>query len=236
MEIQLVILLAVSCLLLGLVAGLLLSLAFRAAGRRRMLAQVKNKGLVEVVRFWTDKEGKLVIPEVEGKFIKSMDELNRNQTMRLSRLMEQLRMGSTPPPSIAHKQQPTSTSEVVDQVKFQPTQSAQMDELMPPPPPIQPVRVDLMNSLAKTLQPELPTQFSSKSIVAQVDQILQESLLGTELVKKGIRLVESKDQGMLIIVGLEQYNELEEVPNPAVREVIRSAVEEWERRSTSVNA
>lgn len=235
MEIQLVILLAITCLLLGMVGGLLLSLALRDSGRKRKLAKANKQDLVEVVRFWSDKEGKRVIPEVEDRFISSMDELNHVQIARLSRLMDLLRVDNAPPPRDIEQATPATDDLPVSQKRKIEKQAEQLLEYIPPPPPIQPVNVDLMDSVAKSLQPELPSQFGSKSIVAQVDLILQERLLGTELGKKGIRLVETKDKGMLVVVGMERYDGIDEVPDEEVRAAIHSSVEEWEKKAIPTN-
>lgn len=70
-----------------------------------------------------------------------------------------------------------------------------------------------------------------RSIVAQVDDILQELLMDSPLAGKGIRLIEHPDEGMVILVGLERYQAVEDVPEPEIRVRIKEAVARWEAGS-----
>ena len=231
MGIQLTILLAITCLLLGIVSGLILGLLLKAASRRKQLSLGRKEGLIEVVRFWTDTEGKRIVPEVEGKFIHSMDELDSLQQTRLGRLLEQLRLGSSPPAKLVEKPLSIRRRKESAPANQEEELPAHVEELVPQPSPVK-KKIDLVDVLVKTLQPEPPSQFGAQSIVAQVDLILQENLLGTELGKKGVRLVESPDKGMLVYIGLQQYPTIEEVPDAEVQGAIRAAVEQWERKYT----
>lgn len=68
-----------------------------------------------------------------------------------------------------------------------------------------------------------------QSIVAQIDQILQAKIEGTDLEERGIRLVEGTDQRMIIEIGLNKYTEIDAVPDEQVRQLIRISVADWER-------
>ncbi len=67
------------------------------------------------------------------------------------------------------------------------------------------------------------------SIIAQVDQILQELLKNVEF-PQVVRLLEGPDGGIQVVVGLKLYRSVEEVPDPQVQQLIRQAVSEWEKR------
>lgn len=83
----------------------------------------------------------------------------------------------------------------------------------PPPPPSEPVSA--------------PT-----TMVGQIDAILQTKLIGTPLATRGIRLVESAQGGAMVVVGLNRYEGVGEVPEPEVQAVIRAAIAEWENKYT----
>lgn len=68
----------------------------------------------------------------------------------------------------------------------------------------------------------------SRSIVQQVDDILQERLRNTPLNERGIRLTQDLRDGVVIWVGLERFVGLDSVPYPEVTEAVRGAVKEWE--------
>lgn len=71
-----------------------------------------------------------------------------------------------------------------------------------------------------------------KSIVEQIDEILQEKLADTPHADKEIRLVEDPVRGVIVWVGLDHYNGVEAVPDLAVKTILHEAAAEWERRMT----
>ena len=79
------------------------------------------------------------------------------------------------------------------------------------------------------------TPAAPKSIAAQIDEILQEKLESSSLdhlpiERRAIRLMELPGKGMMVMVGLDQYEGVEKVPDPEIRSLIREAVEAWEKR------
>jgi hypothetical protein len=70
------------------------------------------------------------------------------------------------------------------------------------------------------------------SMVAQIDEILQQSLRGTPLEKMGVKLVETPGGGVTVTVGLNHYAGVGEVPNPEVQAAIRAAITVWEKKFT----
>jgi hypothetical protein len=135
-----------------------------------------------------------------------------------------------PAPAAVEKAQPASTPEAA----------------APPPPsasPLTPVRTSLpaepvskpianpIDFFARALQSDVPkANTEPKSIAGQVDEILQEKLVESPLANRAIRLMELPGKGMVVMVGLNQYDGVDAVPDAEVRAVIRSAVAEWERR------
>lgn len=74
------------------------------------------------------------------------------------------------------------------------------------------------------------SQVDLLSIVGQVDDILQKKLANSPLSKKGIRLKEDPQKGMVIWVGLDFYEGIEEVP-VEIRGVIKASIREWEKET-----
>lgn len=72
---------------------------------------------------------------------------------------------------------------------------------------------------------------ATRSIIAEVDAILQDKVIGTPFDKRGIRLLEKPDHTMLIEIGLNKYDGIEAIPSEDIRELIRSCVNEWTYRS-----
>ena len=104
------------------------------------------------------------------------------------------------------------------------------------PEPNQPPKLDLnpVNIFTKAMQSDVKTPATHpESMVTQVDSILQEKLDLAGMQELAIRLAESPRRGMVVMVGLEQYRGIEEVPYEKVRTMIRESVSEWEQRASS---
>lgn len=70
------------------------------------------------------------------------------------------------------------------------------------------------------------------SIVAQVDEILQEMLATSEHANRSIHLSERPECGVLVWIGAQRYEGIDAVPDEDVKSILRAAVKEWERRQT----
>ena len=88
--------------------------------------------------------------------------------------------------------------------------------------------VPLISSLTHPLRKEPADDKVEKSIIAQIDEILQEKLADSDLRDRGIRLMESPKKGLVILVGLDQYENIGDIPDDAIVRVIRQSVSEWE--------
>jgi hypothetical protein len=67
----------------------------------------------------------------------------------------------------------------------------------------------------------------AKSMIDQINTILERKLAESPQGLKGVRLVEGTGGALRVFVGLQSYA-FDEVPDPEVRKVIREAVAEWE--------
>lgn len=68
-----------------------------------------------------------------------------------------------------------------------------------------------------------------KSIVMQIEDILQDMIAGTPLERREIHLSEDPARGVIVSVGVDHFEGIEAVPDPTVKAVIRQAVAEWEQ-------
>lgn len=106
--------------------------------------------------------------------------------------------------------------------------AAQADKPLEPAPKIE--------DSSPTAQPEVEAipnpQPARLSIASQIDEILQDRLEGTPLEGRGIKIMELPGQGLVVMVGLEKYTDLEQIADPDVRRAIGEAVAEWEARNS----
>lgn len=68
------------------------------------------------------------------------------------------------------------------------------------------------------------------SMVEQINRILEDKLAAQPTNVRAVRLAEGPGGTVRVYIGVQGYS-LEEVPDPAIRAVIREAVAEWEARS-----
>jgi type IV secretory pathway VirB10-like protein len=66
-----------------------------------------------------------------------------------------------------------------------------------------------------------------KSMIEQINEILQEKLELEGKDQKGIRLIEAADGSVRVLVGVHSYN-LDDVPDPEIARFIKEAVSAWE--------
>lgn len=85
-----------------------------------------------------------------------------------------------------------------------------------------------LSVFTRALKPKPESKTPSLNVVAQINAILQENLEETPLKQRGIRLEEQSDHSMVVMVGLDKYDSVDEVPDEEVRMVIRQAVSQWE--------
>jgi hypothetical protein len=71
-----------------------------------------------------------------------------------------------------------------------------------------------------------------QSIVEQINAILQERMMNTPLAKRDIRVQESHEGGVEVMVGRTRYETVDDVPDAEIKSAIRAAIEEWERKYT----
>lgn len=69
-------------------------------------------------------------------------------------------------------------------------------------------------------------------IVGQIDSILQARLAGTPLASRGIYLANSPEGGVIVNVGLQKFNGIDEVTDPEIKAALRAAITEWENKYT----
>lgn len=96
----------------------------------------------------------------------------------------------------------------------------------PPATPATPAAKSATNAKAEETQPK------AIGIVGQIDTVLQARLIGTPLEGRGIYLSNSPEGGVVVNVGLEKYNGIDEVPDPEIKAALRAAITEWENKYT----
>ena len=78
---------------------------------------------------------------------------------------------------------------------------------------------------------EIPdSAFKPDSIVEQIDNILQLVLKESGMEDSAVRLMDMPNKGMVVVIGLDMYDEIDDIPDGQIKSVIRQAVWLWENR------
>lgn len=67
------------------------------------------------------------------------------------------------------------------------------------------------------------------SVIDEVNDILQKKLAGSPLAGKGIHLMENHNREIRFWVGLNSYDDVDDIPDEEVRKIIDASVKEWEQ-------
>ncbi len=214
-------LLGVLVVLVVIIAAVLLVVLMVRNSRKSdgAAAPVEEKSrYTPVARLWRDPANNQLLVEQDGRILSSANSLNDTQRSLLKSAGQDLlawaggTLASSGPQISSTRAEP-------------PPKAFDREQFFVPEPPAPVI----------TPPPAAPTAGTPiappKSIVGQIDEVLQEMLAGSNLSNSAIRLVEEPRHGVIVWVGLKRYEGIDAVPDEAVRAMIRAAVKEWERRS-----
>jgi len=214
-ELQLLLLVAFIALAAGTAIGALL-FSGRSAPASKPSEIPKETLRVDLLRVWRDPVRLRLVVGLKGEQASAPAELSPGALDSLRSTLEELNYWSGI--HQAHEQTPEPLP-----VPLTPLTSDGKPARIGPADVIsRAIRAD-----ARKPEPSLP------SIAAQIDEILQEKLAADQSIKRAIRLMEIPGKGMVVMVGLDQFAGVDEVPDADVRALIRESVEEWERRVES---
>ena len=183
----------------------------------------------EVAQLWFDTGDRKFIIQMGENFFKRADDLSPKDRAKLRKVVSGFYHWLELNEKLGQKESRLS----------QPNQSGKLDTVSSTantmtltdkiPPNIDSVWI---NQQTQVLMPDVsPPVLISQSMVSQVDEILQEKIHRAGMEKWAIRLTEFPQRGMVIMVGLEQYDSVDEVPYEQARSIIRKSILEWEQRA-----
>jgi hypothetical protein len=218
MDVTGVIILAAICIVIGFLLGALLISMRRESSSREPSPETTLPESGEL-RLWHRGKDKRLVIVLDGVSYQRDTDLKPEQSQRLIRYIKELQtwMGGMaeipdPSPHLSSDPLPTPADQTVDKVKG---------------PSLNPLQVF---NLPKSSSSQTDQDEFDRSIVTQIDEILQARLEDKPLADRGIRMVEGPDRGMVIEVGLSRYTDIDDIPDKEIRRVIRQSVKEWEGR------
>jgi hypothetical protein len=165
--------------------------------------------------------------ELDKVQVDDPNEISVEQRQRLINLVTQIK------PWMDGKSGPGSAPLPTPQAAPERPTLKSLSAVQPVLPPNNPApKVDALRGLRSLLNNEIktPGKDKSNSIVTMIDEVLQAKLLGTSLLSKSIRLEEGDMGEVIVFVGKERYSAVDDVPEPEIRAIIKSAISDWEKK------
>lgn len=224
-----IILVGLTALLFGGLIGAVIASALRSGGSDS--ARPPSKNLTAALQIWRDRRNGRLLIGMDEELFKAASGLSSRQRSSAQMVLTELQdwLGTKP----ARPSQPASAAPqpVATGAGSAAAASVSAAPVQAPPQPV------LKSAVETPVQPVLQPPTAAKkpeppqSIVAQIDEILQEALPHTVLKNRKIRLVETPGRGMQVVVDGNAYEGVGDVPEPEVRLLIQKCVSRWEKKA-----
>ncbi len=213
-------LIALLCATLGFIAGALVTVLWSERDKQKPESHDKlPEGLDEkqhepLARLWRDRETGDLITEVDGTAYVNEKALSKSQKNELKHLAMNWAgwvMGSEAKPEVV---------------------KAATESLPPVPAPVKEASAVAPQKLAepeKGKKGEKVEEAKPKTMVEEIDEIMQNMIKGTPLENRGVRIAQDR-LGIVVWIGLDHFEGIDAVKDPGIQAALRKAVSEWESR------
>ena len=152
--------------------------------------------------------------------------ITADQRRRLIEMLSAMR------PWLEGKPAPTPPSPPPPAPVVETRQGATVTPVSPPASPVTPPAATVSKAATPAKKKADEPEPAPTSIVDQINLILQARIANTPLASPGVALIESPTGGVLVYIGLDKYEGVDNVPDEEVKTAIRAAIAEWERKYT----
>lgn len=186
-----------------------------------------------VARLWRERGTGVLVVEMDNKSFLNAEPLSEIQRERLEHTTRDLRawlgMGLAASAEAAPPAVPAVPPAVQASAAASPAASNTPPAPAPAPAAPSPVRAAPAPAVYGKEEPVPIVPAGAKSIVMQIEDILQDMIAGTTLAHRGLHLVEDPVRGVIVKLDANQFEGIDSVTDPEAKATIRSAVAEWEK-------
>lgn len=230
-------------LIMGGLAG---ALAAGGFGSKSTQSERKpGKKYTRLFSLWRDRESGKFLLDIDESYYSSAEQLTSKRLNGMQKVIEDLRiwLGVSDPSSLyfadqrpaAIKEQPAMVAETgnKDGDSFASRLATLFVNQTDDSPEVKPAEIDLSEMIREVINPaskEAATAPAApKSIAAQIDEILQEKLSGSELKSRSIHLSDDPTLGLVIEIDGRNYAGIDQIPDPEIKSFIQQSVSDWEK-------
>ncbi|MBE0695574.1 MAG: hypothetical protein IH586_01495 [Anaerolineaceae bacterium] len=186
-----------------------------------------------IVRLWRENKTGAIVVEMDGRSFVNRNPLNESQQEEMEHIARDFRgwlgmgMANYPPAGAVQAFSPAEPSTASEST----SSSLSIDEQKNPAPVARKTPLRNSGSQPSIQPPAAPVAapvLAAKSIVMQIEDILQDMVSAGPLANQGIHLSEDPARGVMVSVGGEKFEGIDSVPDPSIKATIRAAVAEWE--------
>jgi hypothetical protein len=226
---------AVVCVIVGFGIGMLIAMAFSNRGSESKNAPAEIESPYDrVATLLRDRGDSSLLTEIDGRVYASAEPLSESQHEALENASREWYAWLRLPPESDEPKPPVRSAARAASNQSKTVPVADLSRTAPDIRTEKPlagvVPPVVAAAVASNVERSGPA-LAARSIVEQIDEILQDMVSGTPLVEKSIRLVEERNSGVIVWIGLEHYEGINNVPDIEARTIIQAAVREWEKRS-----
>jgi hypothetical protein len=217
-------------LILGGMIGSVIASSMQSPGQTAKTPA--NRNLRHVVGLWRDKRNGRLTVEMEEKYFLMIDKLPSGQVSTLIQAFNDLQLWLNVD-NLSNRLGITTSAERGSEKQSQNLAEPIVVEDETPDLPVEdtiaPIRLDMSEIVRRAITPKAKVKEKPKSIVEQVDEILQKRLANSPYSTRLIRLVDAPGGGVEVLVDAKKYEGVGDVPDLEVRNLIQDCVKEWEK-------
>jgi hypothetical protein len=191
-----------------------------------------NRNLRHVVGLWRDKRSGRLAVEMEEKYFASVEKLPSRQVSLLILSFNDLQIWLNVDNITSRLGMDRAAEASNDRSSQSPVEPVLLEDRSPAAfesDVTEPVRVDVNEIVTRAVNPKGKIKEKPRSIVEQVDEIVQKRLANSPYKNRLIRLVDAPGGGVEVLVDAKKYEGVGDVPDPEVRNFIQDCVKEWEK-------
>jgi hypothetical protein len=96
--------------------------------------------------------------------------------------------------------------------------------------PLEKPSMDIFKQYRNLREREKQPEIKIKSVLEEIDEILQKKIAGTDFARRGLKVETHADGTALFMLDGQGYHSVDELPDTQARSLVQQVVQEWEKK------